>query len=179
MLVKLVGFLLRTIFFIPSTNFLLDLSRGFELAIPKHQPCSPEAIQQPFGCTCMLWFVVMLEGPVTSKVQLSSRLLQVPLKNFQVVFFFMMPSILYSAPGPLHVAAKHPHSMMLPPPCFTVGIVLFGLKASPFSRQTYCWSLWPNSSILISSDQRTLHQKPLSLSLCFLAYFSLALMWHF
>ena len=34
----------------------------------------------------MLWVVVMLEGPATSEVQLSSGLLQVPLENFQVVF---------------------------------------------------------------------------------------------
>ncbi|XP_051951468.1 dihydroxyacetone phosphate acyltransferase isoform X2 [Xyrauchen texanus] len=35
---------------------------------------------------------------------------------------FIFPSILTSLPVP--AAEKHPHSMMLPPPCFTVGIVL-------------------------------------------------------
>ena len=47
--------------------------------------------------------------------------------------------------------------MMLPPSCFTVGMVFFGLQASPFFLQTKQWSLWPNSCyILVSSDQRTL-----------------------
>ncbi len=35
---------------------------------------------------------------------------------------FIFPSILTSLPVP--AAEKHPHSMMLPPPCFTVGMVL-------------------------------------------------------
>ena len=51
-------------------------------------------------------------------------------------------------------AAKHPHNMMLPPPCFTVGVVFFGLQAS--------------------SDQRTFLQKVLSLSPCAVAKRSLA-----
>jgi hypothetical protein len=29
----------------------------------------------------------------------------------------------------------HPHNMMLPSPCFTVGMVSFGLQASPFSSK--------------------------------------------
>ena len=45
----------------------------------------------------------------------------------------MKPSILWSAPVP--PAAKHPHNMMLPPPWFTVGMVIFGLQASPFSSK--------------------------------------------
>ena len=35
---------------------------------------------------------------------------------------FIVPSIATS--GPVPAAEKHPHSMMLPPPCFSVGIVL-------------------------------------------------------
>ncbi|KAK6319802.1 hypothetical protein J4Q44_G00089090 [Coregonus suidteri] len=34
--------------------------------------------------------------------------------------------------APVPPAAKHPHKMMLPPPCFTVGMVFFGLQAYPF-----------------------------------------------
>ena len=45
----------------------------------------------------------------------------------------MMPSMLLNAPVP--PAAKHPHNMMLPPPCFMVGMVFFGLQASPFSSK--------------------------------------------
>ena len=37
---------------------------------------------------------------------------------------FIVPSILPSLPVP--AAEKHPHSMMLPPPCFMVGMVLNG-----------------------------------------------------
>ena len=43
-----------------------------------------------------------------------------------------MPSILWSAPVP--PAAKHPHNMMLPPPCFTVGMAS-ACKPSPFSSK--------------------------------------------
>jgi hypothetical protein len=62
-----------------------------------------------------------------------------PSFNFQtdvlmlLQYIHMMPSILWTAPVP--PAAKHPHSMMLPPPCVTVGIVFFGLQASPFSSK--------------------------------------------
>ena len=45
----------------------------------------------------------------------------------------MMPFILWSAP--VRPAAKHPHNMMLQPLCFTVGMVFFGLQASPFSSK--------------------------------------------
>ena len=45
----------------------------------------------------------------------------------------MTPSILWSAPVPLE--AKHPHNMMHPPPCFTVGMVFFSLQASHFSSK--------------------------------------------
>ena len=44
-----------------------------------------------------------------------------------------MPSILWSALVP--PAAKHPHNVMLPPPCFMFGMVFFGLQASPFFLQ--------------------------------------------
>ena len=44
-----------------------------------------------------------------------------------------MPSILWSAPVP--PAAKHPYNMMLPPPCFTVGILFFSLQHPPFSSK--------------------------------------------
>ena len=61
-------------------------------------------------------------------------------------------------PAPVLPAAKHPHNMMLQPSCFTVGMVFFSLQASPFFLQTW-WSLWSNSSIIVSSDQKTFLQK--------------------
>ena len=47
------------------------------------------------------------------------------------------------------LAEKHPHSMMLPPPCFTVGMAAGFL-------QTWCLAFRLNSYILVSSDQRIL-----------------------
>jgi hypothetical protein len=79
---------------------------------------------------------------------------------------------LWSAPVP--PAAKHPHNMILPPPCFMAGMVFFGLQAPPFFLQTQQWSLWSNSSIFVSSDQRTFLQKVWSLSPCAVAKLSLA-----
>ena len=47
---------------------------------------------------------------------------------------FIVPSILTSLQVP--AAEKHPHSMMLPPPCFTVGMVLNGWWAVLGFHQT-------------------------------------------
>lgn len=43
----------------------------------------------------------------------------------------------------LHVPEKHSHSMMLPPQCFTVGMVL---------GKWWCWKIRPKSSILVSTN---------------------------
>ena len=97
------------------------------------------------------------------------------LQYILIILFLMMPSILWSAPVP--PAAKHPHNMMLPSRCFTVGMVFFGVQASPFFLQTKQWSLWPNSSIVVSSDQRTFFQKVWSLSSCAVENRSLYFLW--
>ncbi len=60
----------------------------------------------------------------------------------------ILPSIRCSRPVPF--AEKHPQSMMFPPPCFTVGMVL-GLYSS-FFLQTRRVEFIPKSSILVSSD---------------------------
>ncbi len=67
---------------------------------------------------------------------------------------FIFPSIATRRPVP--AAEKHPHSMMLPPPCFTVGTVLDRWWAVPGFLHTYRLELRPKSSILVSSDQRIL-----------------------
>ncbi len=67
---------------------------------------------------------------------------------------FIFPSIATSRPVP--AAEKHPHSMMLPPPCFTVGTVLDRWWAVPGFLHTYRLELRPKSYILVSSDQRIL-----------------------
>ncbi len=80
---------------------------------------------------------------------------------------FIFPSIATSRPVP--AAEKHPHSMMLPPPCFTVGTVLDRWWAVPGFLHTYRLELRPKSSILVSSDQRILFVTILEPFRCFLA----------
>ena len=52
---------------------------------------------------------------------------QVLLKDLLYLAPFLVPSILISPPVP--ASEKHPHSMMLPPPCFMVGMVLDGVMS--------------------------------------------------
>ena len=59
---------------------------------------------------------------------------------------FIFPLILTILSVP--ASEKHPHSMMLPPPCFAVGMV-------PGFLQTWRLAFRPNSSILVSSDRKT------------------------
>ncbi len=58
-------------------------------------------------------------------------------------------------PVVLSLQLKTPHSMMLPPPCFTVGTVLNRWWAVPGFLHTYRLELRPKSPILVSSDQRS------------------------
>ncbi len=78
---------------------------------------------------------------------------------------FIFPSIATGRPVP--AAEKHPHSMMLPPPCFTVGTVLDRWWAVPGFLHTYRLELRPKSSILVSSDQRILFVTILESFRCF------------
>lgn len=48
--------------------------------------------------------------------------------------------------------------MTLPPSCFTAGTEFLGLEASPLPLQAYLLSLWPNSSIFMSSDHKSLRK---------------------
>jgi len=56
---------------------------------------------------------------------------------------------------PVPCVETHPKSMMLPPPCFTVGMMLLGWYSSFFFLQTRLVELRPKSSILVSSDRMT------------------------
>ncbi len=67
---------------------------------------------------------------------------------------FIFPSMQPVRPVP--AAEKHPHSMMLPPPCFTFGTILDRWWAVPGFLHTYRLELRPKSYILVSSDQRIL-----------------------
>lgn len=67
--------------------------------------------------------------------------------------------------------AMHPcHSIMLPLPCLT-GTVFLGGKGSEWLIQTDVLSLWPQSSVLVSSDRKTVPQKAFGLSSCAAAIF--------
>ncbi len=66
---------------------------------------------------------------------------------------FIIPSTLTKAPVP--AKEKQPQSMMLPPPCFTVGMLLLWWCAVLFFHQTYLLELWPKCSTLVSSDHNT------------------------
>ena len=68
----------------------------------------------------MLRVIVLLEGEPLSKSQISGRLKQVSIKSVPVFSTSIIPSILTSFLVPAD-GEKHPHSMMLPTLCFTVG----------------------------------------------------------
>ncbi len=89
---------------------------------------------------------------------------------------FIFPSIATNRPVP--AAEKHPHSMMLPPPCFTVGTVLDRWWVVPGFLHTYRLELRPKSSILVSSDQRILFVTILESFRCFLANSGLSCVLH-
>ena len=88
----------------------------------------------------------------------------------------MIPFSFFRAADPL--TAEQPHSVILPAPCLTVGVVSLGWKASPPLLQTYCCSLWPNNSMSVSCDHRVFLQKVFTLSLWSAANFSPALRFH-
>ena len=67
---------------------------------------------------CVFRVVVLLEGELSPQSEVLSALEQVFIMSLSVLCF---PSILTSLPVP--AAEKHHHSMMLAPPCFTVGMV--------------------------------------------------------
>ena len=77
-------------------------------------------VPKPLLCClgCVFRIVVPLECEPLPQSEVLSALEQVLIKD---LYFapFIFTSVLTSLPVP--VAEKHPHSMMLPPPCFTKG----------------------------------------------------------
>jgi hypothetical protein len=71
--------------------------------------------------------VVLLEGEPSPQSEVLRALNQVFIQDLKNLCSF--PSILTSLPVP--VAVKHPYSMMLPPPCFTLGMVSFPPDVMP------------------------------------------------
>uniref|UniRef100_A0A3P9D839 C2H2-type domain-containing protein n=1 Tax=Maylandia zebra TaxID=106582 RepID=A0A3P9D839_9CICH len=72
---------------------------------------------------------------------------------------------------PVPLAEKQPHSMMFPPPCFTVGMVFLGCNSVFFVLQTRRVEFIPKSSTLVSSDHMTFSQSSAVSSMCSLANF--------
>uniref|UniRef100_A0A3P9CBE0 C2H2-type domain-containing protein n=1 Tax=Maylandia zebra TaxID=106582 RepID=A0A3P9CBE0_9CICH len=72
---------------------------------------------------------------------------------------------------PVPLAEKQPHSMMFPPPCFTVGMVFLGCNSVFFFLQTQQVEFIPKSSTLVSSDHMTFSQSSAVSSMCSLANF--------
>lgn len=76
----------------------------------------------------------------------------------------MMPYIFWSAPVPL--PWKHPHNMMLPSACFTVGIVFLNKKPHPFFTIHTAYHCDQPFKIFVSFCQRIKDlQTPVFLSL--------------
>ena len=57
---------------------------------------------------------------------------------------------------------KHPHNMIILPPCLTVGTVFWVCWTFPLFLHAYSASMWPNNSKLVSSDHKTVVQMFLS-----------------
>ena len=78
-------------------------------------------------CLCCLFrVVVLLEGEPSPQYEVLSALEQVFIKDLSVlcsVNLSLDPDKSLLANFPVHTTEKHPHSMMLPPPCITVGMV--------------------------------------------------------
>jgi len=76
----------------------------------------------------VLKVIVLLEGEPLAQSEIQSTLEKVfvqdiPIQDIPILsLYFIFPSIATSRSVPAD--KKHPHSMMLPPPCFTVETVL-------------------------------------------------------
>ena len=110
-------------------------------------------ILKPFLSTfsCVLRIVVLLKCRFAVKLQCYHTPQKVSRQNVLIFKAFIFPSMISISPTLLD--AKHPHSITLPPPNFTVGIVLFGWQAVPFFLQTWVLVFLPKSPIFVSSDQ--------------------------
>jgi hypothetical protein len=68
--------------------------------------------------------IVLYEGESSAQSEVLGALEQGFIKDIQF-FLYFAPLIFASIPTrlPVPLAERHPHSMMLPPRCFTVGMV--------------------------------------------------------
>ncbi len=136
-----------------SRDAQLGLSQGSGWAIQEQSRSCCEATPSLFSC--VLRVIVLLEGKPSAQSEVLSTLEKV----FRPGYPCTWPHSSFPRLQPVVLSLqlkKHPHSMMLPPPCFTVGTVLDRWWAVPGFLHTYRLELRPKSSILVSSDQRIL-----------------------
>ena len=112
------------IFFLTTHQFQLDWDPGFSLANPKRLFYYLSVIFNRFGC--MLRVVIMLKHHIES----FGRLFQILSYNFVYWSCFIIPSTLTRLSVPFE--EKQPQNIRLPPSCFTVEVVFFDSKSSPF-----------------------------------------------
>ena len=100
---------------------MFDQVQGMALAGPLK--VIQRLVPKPLLCClgCVLRVVVLMEGEPSPQSEVLSALEQVFTKDLCTFLCSFFPSILTSLP--VSAAEKHPHSMMLPPPCFTIGMV--------------------------------------------------------
>ncbi len=125
---------------------VLNRVHGLEtyLATPLPSPSAARAVV--ILVVCLLCWKTVSEGRASSS---ASECPQYMLES-------MFPSMNHSSPVPAVV--MQPHTMMLLPPCLTVGKAQFSWYSSPGRRHT-CWTpSESNKFILISSDHRTWFQ---------------------
>ncbi len=104
--------------------------------------------------SCVLRVIVLLEGKPSAQSEVLSTLEKV---SSRISCTWPHSSFPRLQPVVLSLQLKkHPHSMMLPPPCFTVGTYWTGDEQCLVFSTHYRLELRPKSYILVSSDQRIL-----------------------
>ena len=133
-----------TAFFRSLQRCLIEFKSGLWLGhsrtfkdLSRYNSCIVLAVYfESLSCWKVKWALSLRSWALWSRFSLRSAL-------YFASFILILTSL--SVPA----AERHPHSMMLPPPCFTVGLV-------PGFLQTGHLAVRPNNSILVSSDQRIL-----------------------
>jgi len=84
-------------------------------------------------CYYVLQVIFMLEDPASTHLQCSEGRRLLP-----KILQYMAPFVLFliECSRPVPCAEKHPQSMILPTPCFIVGMVFLGWYSSFFFLQT-------------------------------------------